>query len=131
MPIQRDQALDISRRVVAALNARDWTALADVMDSSAAKGFQSSAILAAFPDIVTHIDAHFADGDYIITRWTNVATHTGSYMGIAPTHRAIQFSGIAIDQIVNGKIVPMWIESDLIGLLQQLGRDPEQPLNES
>ena len=48
-----------------------------------------------------------ADGDYIITRWTDVATHTGSYMGIAPTHRTIRFSGIAIDRIVDVKIVPM------------------------
>ena len=119
--MSREANLILCHRSTDALNARDWTALAEIMTPEAVAGFQASSFLAAFPDIHITADAEWVDGDYVIQRWTDRATHLGEFMGIPPTGRTIQFTGIGIDHIVNGKIVESWIESDTWTILQQLG----------
>ncbi len=42
-------------------------------------------------------------------------------MGIAPTGKQVQFAGIGIFRIINGKITEHWYVPDRLGLLQQLG----------
>ena len=120
--MNHDEMLELGRRVIAALNMRDWAALARHMDTDRVEDMRSSPFLAAFPDVQIQIEAQFADSDHVITRWTNIGTHTGEFLGIAPTHRPVRYTGITIDQVVDGKVVDTWVESDMLGLFQQLGR---------
>jgi predicted ester cyclase len=70
------------------------------------------------------IDDMVAEGDKVVTRWTSMGTHSGVFMGVAATGKPLTLNGIRIDRIADGKIVEMWAQLDLLGLLQQLGAMP-------
>jgi len=78
----------------------------------------------AFPDARIAIEDQIAERDLVVTRVTFHGTHEGRYKGIEPTHRGVTWTGIAIDRIVEGKVVEMWHEADELGLLKQLGAVP-------
>jgi len=78
----------------------------------------------AFPDIHITADDMIAEGDKVVTRWTIVATHKGEFVGIPPTGVQVTFTGILISRIADGKIAEDWENSDVLGLMQQLGVIP-------
>jgi steroid delta-isomerase-like uncharacterized protein len=80
-----------------------------------------SAIRSAFPDHHLTIEDQVAEGDKVVTRVTFHGTHRGEFNGVAPTGKAVKYSGIAIDRISNGKVVEMWHLSNTSSLLQQIG----------
>jgi len=45
-------------------------------------------------------------------------------MGIPATGKTIVFTGITVHRFVGGKIAEEWENSDVLGLLQQLGAVP-------
>ena len=47
----------------------------------------------------------FEDGETIISEFIMRGTHKGEFIGITPTNRVIEMTGVDIDKIVNGKIV--------------------------
>ncbi len=53
--------------------------------------------------------------------WTAIGTHTGPYLGAAPTGRRIVFKGIEIVRVRDGLITERWGEWDGLDLLAQLG----------
>jgi steroid delta-isomerase-like uncharacterized protein len=79
---------------------------------------------AAFPDLTFRIEDQFVDGDYVITRWVSRGTHKSELMGIQPTGREGEVTGIGISKITNGRIVEAWANWDTYGLLRQLGFAP-------
>lgn len=78
-------------------------------------------MLTGFPDYQTGIDDLIAEEDKVVARITMSGTHKGSFMGIPPTGKQVEFTGIYIAQIANGKIVEHWGEEDGVSLLTQLG----------
>jgi predicted ester cyclase len=60
-----------------------------------------------------------------VGRFTFRGTHTGEFMGIAPTGRSVTMTGIDVVRIVDGKIVEFWYAEQLHDLLRQLGALPE------
>jgi steroid delta-isomerase-like uncharacterized protein len=83
-----------------------------------------AALLAAFHNINLVIDDLVAEGDKVVKRWTATSTHAGEFMGIPPTGKEIKFTGINVFRIVDGKIAELWVESDALGFMQQLGAIP-------
>lgn len=81
---------------------------------------------AGFPDIRFTVEDLVADEDRVAVRWTWVATHDGTFRGIAPTHKRVTNSGIVIYRLRAGRIVASWIETDRLGALQQLGVVPSR-----
>jgi len=67
-----------------------------------------------------------AEGDKVATRLTLHAVHTGEFQGMPATGKQIVVPQIAIHRIQNGKIVEVWVSSDDIGMMQQLGLMPSQ-----
>ncbi|HEU5431716.1 MAG TPA: ester cyclase [Thermomicrobiales bacterium] len=88
------------------------------------------ALLTAFPDIQFSVDLVVAKDDMAAIRWTGRGTHEATFMGVAPTNRPIEFSGINIYRFACGQIVEGWSEADGLGLLEQLGGGPAQTLPE-
>src|SRR5919201_1870550 len=66
------------------------------------------ALRRAFPDLQVTIEDQIAEGDKVVTRVTFRGTHHGEFGGIAPTGKRVEYSGIAIDRIADGKVVEMW-----------------------
>ena len=82
---------------------------------------QSVESLAPFADIHCAAEDMVAEGDKVAVRWTWRGTHTGEYMGIAPTGKQVTITGVSILRIVAGKIVEQWDEQDMLGFMEQLG----------
>jgi steroid delta-isomerase-like uncharacterized protein len=101
----------------------------DVMFNNA-KGFKQrfpairQAILSGFPDHHLTIQDQIAEGDKVVTRVTFHGTHQGPFNGIAPTGKQVEWSGIAMDRIANGKVVEMWHVQNTTALLQQIAATP-------
>ena len=71
-----------------------------------------SVFASALHDTRLTIEELIAEGDKVATRYTWTGTHTGEYMGVAPTGKQLKFTMIDICRIKNGKIVEAWIEFD-------------------
>jgi steroid delta-isomerase-like uncharacterized protein len=78
----------------------------------------------AFPDLKRPVEDLVAEGDKVVARWTSIGTHEGDFMGVPPTGKRVTTSGITIFRLENGKIVEEWSESDMLGMLQQIGAIP-------
>lgn len=79
-------------------------------------------MLAASFSETTPIEAHevISAGDQVVVRWSNTGRHTGEFMGIPATGQRIRLKGINIFRLAGGKIVDLWQEMDLLGVLQQI-----------
>ncbi len=78
----------------------------------------------AFPDLKTTIHDIIAEGDKVVLHMTHSATHKGEFMGIPPTGKSASFGEIAILCFTEGKIVEYWGQTDMMGMMQQLGIIP-------
>jgi steroid delta-isomerase-like uncharacterized protein len=76
---------------------------------------------AAFHDLNVTVDDIMAVEDRVTARFTARGIHKGEFMGLPPTGKAITMTGIEIFRIKDGKIVELWGEVNLMGLMQQLG----------
>ncbi len=81
-------------------------------------------LLTALPDIHYTVEDLVAEGDKVAVRLTVTGTHRGVSMGISPTGKHTTVTESAISRIVGGKIAEHWSETDMLGLLQQLGVIP-------
>jgi predicted ester cyclase len=82
----------------------------------------------AFPDWRSDVQQLIAEGDLVAENFTAHGTHRASVMGETPTGREVVLRGINIFRIADGKIVERWGRLDQLGLLQQLGLAPQQPV---
>lgn len=67
-----------------------------------------------------------AEGDKVATRLTLHAVHTGEFQGMPATGKQIVVRQTAIHRILDGKIAEVWVSSDDVGMMQQLGLMPSQ-----
>lgn len=79
---------------------------------------------AIFSDTNIAIKDTIAEGNKVVIRWVMGGIQTGKYAGIPPTGQAFTISGISIYRIEDGKIVEDWSNTDMLGLMQQLGAIP-------
>jgi steroid delta-isomerase-like uncharacterized protein len=75
----------------------------------------------AFPDIHYTINAMYAEGDKVATRYTATGTHTGDFRGIPPTGKSFNLTGHMIHRIRDGQKIEGWGVWDTVGLLISLG----------
>ena len=75
----------------------------------------------AFPDWHETIEDIIAEGDKVWIRAKSTGTHTGEFMGIAPTGKKITMMFADMFRIVNGKVVEYWEVRDGLDYNKQLG----------
>jgi steroid delta-isomerase-like uncharacterized protein len=84
----------------------------------------SDAMTGAFPDLERTIEDLVAEGDKVVARWTATGTNTGPFNGMPASGNFARSSGITIFRIADGRIAEEWSESDMLGLLTQIGAIP-------
>jgi steroid delta-isomerase-like uncharacterized protein len=82
------------------------------------------AFRSAFPDMRLEIEDILAEGDKVAARLHFRGTNSGSFQGMPPTGKTVEFTGTGIFRLVDGKVTENWMNMDLLGLLQQLGVSP-------
>jgi predicted ester cyclase len=56
----------------------------------------------------------------VVGRFVLRGTHRGEYLGIAATGKQVEFDGVGIIELRDGKMIRRWNVSDVYGLLEQL-----------
>lgn len=106
----------------AALPPRPPAGTADEMDRPA--WVRLPKLLAAFreavPDARWTIAEQITEGDTVMTRLAVVGTFSGSLLGLAPPGRPATLTGVAIGRFAEGRLIDLWLQADLLGLLEQL-----------
>jgi steroid delta-isomerase-like uncharacterized protein len=74
----------------------------------------------AFPDFYNHIEEIVATDDRAVARLTYSGTHEGELLGRPATGRRIEYAGVAMFTMDDGRIAKVWVLGDLWGLMQQL-----------
>jgi len=74
----------------------------------------------AFPDLQAHIEDIVAARDKVAVRLRIRGTHSGEFLGIPATGRAIDYVSHEFYRIADGLLAEEWICSDLATLLRQL-----------
>lgn len=67
--------------------------------------------LRAFPDFQVTVDEMIAEGDKVMVRWTQRGTHLGPFLDHPASGRPVEYSGINIFHVRNGRIAedtPYW-----------------------
>ena len=75
----------------------------------------------AFPEIEVTVEDTVSEGDRVAARCTVRGAHRGDSLGLAATNRPVEFTGISIVRISDGKIVEAWNNFDVMAMFQQLG----------
>ena len=87
------------------------------------KGFRGyvAQVRAAFPDFHNQVDELLAEGNGVMARLTYSGTHLGELYGVAPTGKKVEYGGIALFKISDGRITSGLVYGDTIGLMRQIG----------
>lgn len=81
---------------------------------------QLRALYAGFPDGRHVHEELLVVGSHGVSRCRFVGTHTGEYLGVAPTGRRVSVAAIHIDRFQGDLLVAHRGQLDVYGLLQQL-----------
>jgi predicted ester cyclase len=80
--------------------------------------------LNAFPDSRFPIDMVVAEGDRVAIRHQLVGAHNGEFQGVPPTGKPVVVPALATFRFAEGKVVEVWLNAELVGLLMQIGAIP-------
>lgn len=75
----------------------------------------------AFPNIRVGVEDIIADGDKIVARCRVTGSLEGESLRVTPDSQPVDFTGVVIARIENGKIAEAWNEFDFMKLYSQLG----------
>ena len=130
-----DENVEVIKRAVAAANDRTMATAAphiiapgfvrhdpaDALPGVAGSGGFMQALRSAMPDLRVTTEDIFGAGDRVAMRFRVTGTHTGEVLGIPPTGRRVEFSGINIYRLEHGKIAETWQMADVFGFMTEVG----------
>ena len=79
------------------------------------------AFVSAYPDLKVTVEDSLVDGDKIAVRCRVTGSHQGEGIGLAPSNQPVEFTGMTIVRLKDGKIVEAWNEFNFMQMYQQLG----------
>ena len=75
----------------------------------------------AFPDITVSVDDMVAEGDKIAARCSVHGQHTGDSLGFKASQAPVEFTGMVIVRVRDGKIAEAWNNFDFMRMYKQIG----------
>ena len=75
----------------------------------------------AFPDTTLTVDLMVAEADLVAAYVSYQSTHSGPFLGQAPTGKVVRVTGMDIMRYRDGQVVELWNQFDDLGLLRQFG----------
>ncbi len=58
-----------------------------------------------YPDFRMTVEQQIAEGEWVVSRVTARGTHQGVWLGMKPTGKLLEMTGVNIDRVVGGRIV--------------------------
>src|SRR5262249_31472632 len=78
-------------------------------------------LLAAFPDFHFTVLDEVAEGDRVVLRYRGQGAHRADFLGVSASGRRIDYTGMIVVRVADGRIAEFWAQPDQLGLLRQLG----------
>jgi steroid delta-isomerase-like uncharacterized protein len=75
----------------------------------------------AFPEMEVVVEDTVTEGDKVVARCSVRGKHTGDSLGFEATQAQVEFTGIAIVRVKDGKFVEAWNNFDFMKMYKQLG----------
>jgi steroid delta-isomerase-like uncharacterized protein len=111
--------------IVAEIYARDYVDHAPLPggpDGIDGVAYSIGGLRTAMPDLKVTVQDMSSYGDKVATHNTWEGTHTGEVLGITPTGRSLNFSGVVVFRMTeDGRIAERWAVGVELNLLRQLG----------
>jgi steroid delta-isomerase-like uncharacterized protein len=87
------------------------------------EGFKTlhRAFLSAYPDLKITVEDTVIEGDKIAARCTVTGSHEGHGIGVPPTNQPVEFTGMTIVRVKDGKIAEAWNEFNFMKMYEQIG----------
>ena len=134
MDVSSDDAVrELVECLYATIDRRDWSTFEELVSprvvievgSSPPIGFDQwrsdlEAFHRGFPDGHHVIEEVLVDGSHGVSRCRFEGTHTGDFLGVAPTGAKVSVGGIHIDRFQGDMLVAHRGQLDVHGLLEQL-----------
>ena len=67
------------------------------------------------------MEQQVAEGDWVVTLITARGTHTGKWLGMKPTGKTVEITGVNVDKVVDGRIVEHGGAANLLLPLLEIG----------
>lgn len=75
----------------------------------------------AFPDLHLTLGNVVGEGDFVANNFDLKGTHLGTFLGVPATGKVVSFAGVTILRFRDDRCVERWSQSDLLGILRQIG----------
>lgn len=75
----------------------------------------------AFPNIKVIVEDMIAEGDKVAARCSVRGKHTGDHLGVAASNAPVEFTGIVLVRVQDGKFVEAWNNFDFLKMNKQIG----------
>lgn len=82
---------------------------------------------AAFSELRVTVQDTIAQDDKLCVRWSCTMKHTGDGLGMPPTGKVLNVTGISIIRVAQGKAIEAWQNWDMLGVMQQIQQSPRAP----
>lgn len=73
-----------------------------------------------FPRLIVYWDEFVCENNKVVSRWHAEGVHEGEFLGIAPTHRTVNYSGVTLYHLESGKINEYWAYVNIHHIKEQL-----------
>ena len=74
-----------------------------------------------YPDLHVTVEQQIAEGDWVATRITARGTHRGQWLGMKPTGKRVEITGVNLDRVGAGRIVEHGGAANLLVPLLNIG----------
>lgn len=74
-----------------------------------------------YTDLHLTIDRQIAEGEWVVSQVTARGVHTGEWMGMKPTGKAIEICAVNVDKVIDGKIVEHGGAANMLEPLLNIG----------
>jgi predicted ester cyclase len=74
-----------------------------------------------FQDLHITVEQQIAEGEWVATRVTARGTHAGAWMGMRPTGKSVEITGVNLDRVVDGRIVEHGGAANMLEALLAIG----------
>lgn len=79
------------------------------------------AFTSAYPDMRITVEDTVVEGDKIAARCRVTGSHQGDGIGVSPTRQPVEFTGMLIVNVKDGKIIEAWNEFNFMEMYRQVG----------
>ena len=79
------------------------------------------ALWKAFPDVSLSVEDLVVESDRAALRYRLQGTHSGSYLGVAPTGLRFDVEGLTLLRVAHGRVVEEWHSPTELAILRRLG----------